>query len=120
MPSYPLKMSELEPSVSHLAQNLSLVWRSRFLRAMTLLWNPVSFKLTTKSSSGEIFDDTKEFVYKNAIRTEIKAFSQAIISGTLDPRESPSEGLDDLTILEALLQSGEVNYIVKDIEGHGP
>lgn len=80
-----------------------------------VLWKPVGVKSTTKSESGELLNEQVTFVYNNAVRTEIEAFSQSIVAGAPDPRQTPLEALKDLVVLQALVESGEGGALVKDI-----
>ncbi|KAF5020451.1 hypothetical protein F66182_7530 [Fusarium sp. NRRL 66182] len=79
----------------------------------SILWTPVSVKSTTKLSSGDSFDETRDFVYNNAVKAEFEAFSEAISTSTPDPRQTPLEALSDLALLQALLESAESNGSVK-------
>ena len=81
-----------------------------------VLWTPVAVKTIKRSTSGETVDDTKEFKYNNAVKTEVEAFSKAVVSGIPEQRQSPREALQDLIVLRALLESGESNALMKTIE----
>ncbi|KAF4960431.1 hypothetical protein FSARC_10491 [Fusarium sarcochroum] len=81
-----------------------------------VVWTPVSVKSTTKLNSDGSIDETKEFVYNNAVRNEFEAFGEAILTGSPDLRQAPLEALRDLALLQALLESAEGNGLVKAVE----
>ena len=82
-----------------------------------LLWTPIKVQFTTASDSCDIINQVKEFVYNNAVRTELKAFFYSLSKGSPDPLQTPLEALQDLAILQALLESAEGNVITKIIKG---
>lgn len=81
----------------------------------TVTWSPVGMRSTAKSESGELRSEEKRFVYNNAVNAEFEAFSQAVSTGTPNPRLAPVEALKDLGILQALLDSGCGNTMVTDV-----
>lgn len=81
-------------------------------------WTPVRVTSTTKSGLGqeEVIREERAFAYNNAVRAEIKAFTDSVAAGkSADPRQTPGEALKDLTILQALLDSGESGGSVRGI-----
>lgn len=83
-------------------------------------WTPVRVTTTKKSNfsselgkSPQVISEARDFVYNNAVGTELEAFAASIAAGVVDPRQTPVEALKDLTILQALLDSGESGGCVK-------
>lgn len=67
-------------------------------------------KVTTKPKGGK--DKTEEKVEDKpddpgSVANEVSAWAKSIVSGKADPQQSAEEGLADLEILEAMVQSGE-------------
>ncbi|KAF4949861.1 hypothetical protein FGADI_8605 [Fusarium gaditjirri] len=81
-----------------------------------VVWTPISVKSITKSDSGESVNETKEFIYNNGVTAEFEAFGRAILENCPDPRQSPSEALNDLAFLQALLESAGCNGLVKHVK----
>jgi predicted dehydrogenase len=80
-----------------------------------VVWTPISVHSSTRLDSGTLIHDKKDFVYNNAVQTEFEAFGKAILTGSIDPRQDPSEAFKDLALLQALLKSAEDNSLVKVI-----
>ena len=81
-----------------------------------VVWTAVSVKSMIKSDSGESMEETKEFIYNNAVMAEFEAFGQAILQNSPDPRHSPLEALNDLSFLQCLLESAESNGSIKAVD----
>ncbi|KAF2453248.1 oxidoreductase-like protein family [Lineolata rhizophorae] len=50
------------------------------------------------------------------VKQEVKAWAESLVSGSQNPRQTPEEALADLTILEAMLRSGENNGTPVDLK----
>ncbi|KAF4443751.1 oxidoreductase-like protein [Fusarium austroafricanum] len=77
-----------------------------------VVWTPVSVKTITSADSGGMISETKEFVYNNGVKAEFAAFGKAIVTGCPDSRQTPSQALKDLALLQALLESAQSNGLV--------
>ncbi|CRK27054.1 hypothetical protein HYQ45_009977 [Verticillium longisporum] len=78
----------------------------------SVTWTPVKVQVTTVTG---LVNEVKEFIYDNAVRAEIEAFCRSLPSGVPDQLQTPLEALEDLKILQALLESGELSGTPRDI-----
>ncbi|KAK4135119.1 NAD(P)-binding protein [Trichocladium antarcticum] len=79
-----------------------------------VLWRPTD--VTTVARSGDGKAETKrEFAWDSGVKAEVAAFAHAIEAGEVDARQTPSEALKDLEILQLLLESGASGAAVKAI-----
>lgn len=69
-------------------------------------WDGPTVKVKTKSSSGEILQQCKDFQHDSGVKAEVEAFGESILAGVSDQRQTPLEALKDLEIIEKLLRSG--------------
>lgn len=53
---------------------------------------------------------------KSGVPAEVRAWGEAIRSGKPDPRQSPEEALADLSLIEAMLKSGEQGGVPVAVE----
>ncbi len=72
---------------------------------------PAKITTAVRSSSGSGPPDeaSQDVERDNGLAAEFAAFAESLAGGTVDPRQSPQEALDDLALLEALLRSGEAD-----------
>jgi len=69
--------------------------------------NPDEVFKFTRGSDGKVKEDKISFTYSSGVKAEVAAFAQGIASGQLDSRQTPTEALKDLQLLQALLESAE-------------
>ncbi|KAH8888055.1 NAD(P)-binding protein [Thozetella sp. PMI_491] len=81
-----------------------------------IIWSNGNVTTKTRGVGGKATEERKEFAFDAGVKAELEAFGKAIKAGTLDPLQSPGEGLKDLEILQALLESGSANASVKRLE----
>jgi hypothetical protein len=71
--------------------------------------------IAKKGSPGKMETSSSAFTFDGAVSPEIEAFAESIETKHVDPRMTPLQALADITILHALLISGEQNGSVRDI-----
>ena len=77
-------------------------------------------KVTTKNVKGEELEVKElgigEILAGPGVAEEIVAFGKSILSGKLDPRQTPEQALVDLAVVEAMLTSGDKNGEPVDVK----
>ncbi|KAK4206309.1 NAD(P)-binding protein [Rhypophila decipiens] len=74
----------------------------------TVVWTPRDVRVQGVKD-GQKVDITEEFERESGVKTEVRAFLEAVKrnDGTFDQKQSPREALGDLQVVQALLQSGD-------------
>lgn len=76
---------------------------------------PTKVHVTTKGIDGRLQRNSVPFAFDSAVAEEVDAFAESIRTNTTDPRMSPLQALDDLTVLQAILRSGSQNGGLVDL-----
>lgn len=67
-------------------------------------------KVTVDGKTEEVTDE------RTGVPPEVRKWGEALAAGTVDPNQSPEEGLADLELIEAMLRSGEQGGIPIKLE----
>ncbi len=67
------------------------------------------------SGGGDRIEEKEDFAYSAGVKIELEAFYASVQKGVVDDRASPEQALADLTILQAMLDSGDEKGAVKNI-----
>lgn len=81
----------------------------------SVLVTPTQLIITKKGLTGKMETSSLTFTFDGAVSQEIEAFAESIETKNVDPRMTPLQALADITILHALLISGEQNGSVREI-----
>ena len=84
--------------------------------AGAVIWNPVEVRVIRKDASGQKQETKETFTKNSGVKAETAAFAKSIQAGALNPLLSPEEALKDLNVIQSLLQSGESNATVQNLE----
>jgi len=84
-----------------------------------VIWNPRGVKTVTKDpSTGEKVESEDKYPnYDSGVKAEVAQFARSIAEGKVeaDAKQSPSEALGDLEVIQALLESGKAGGLLKRI-----
>ena len=64
---------------------------------------------------GEDTETTDSFESDQGVETEVAAFAEGISAGKLHPMQTAKQGLKDVELMQALLQSGEAGGKTQDL-----
>jgi predicted dehydrogenase len=77
--------------------------------------NPSEVFKYSPGPDGKPKEEKISFTFTSGVKAEVAAFAQSIASGKIEPDQSAEEGLEDLRLLQALLESGQQGGAVQNL-----